>query len=417
MRAPTTPAGSATTRARSCCSPRAARRALPLAARALSRRARSASSASPTAGRCFSATASSPPSTTGRRRQHRLCCRDPLRSGRGIPSWRSALAAPRPRRLPRPTSLQTPFNRQMEEYATDWRAWQAQLHTLDRQVAGHNVYRVSTTVLRCHESPTFPGGLIASLSIPWGGSKGDDDLGGYHLVWPRDLSRDRRRLLACGARKKSAASCATCARCRKTTEAGRRTAGWTAPVYWHGLQLDECAFPILLLDMAYREGALPRPILPAYWPMVARACGFVIRSGPRTGQDRWEENAGYTPFTLAVVVAALLAAADIAEAAEVERHRRLPARYRGRLERTDRGLDLRVRTRLAREVGVKGYYIRIAPDIPGRGASRPARRGASAQPRSRNRRPRGRRADQHRRACACALRSARRGRSAHASTR
>jgi glucoamylase len=63
-------------------------------------------------------------------------------------------------------SLQTPFERQTEEFAMGWRTWQAQLRSLDRKVDGHNVYRVSTAVLRCHESPTFPGGLIASLSIP-----------------------------------------------------------------------------------------------------------------------------------------------------------------------------------------------------------------------------------------------------------
>jgi len=49
----------------------------------------------------------------------------------------------------------------------------------------HNLYRVSIAVLRTHEAKRFPGGLIASLSIPWGFSKGDDDLGGYHLAWPR----------------------------------------------------------------------------------------------------------------------------------------------------------------------------------------------------------------------------------------
>ncbi len=69
-------------------------------------------------------------------------------------------------------SLQTPLERQMEEYATGWRSWQARLRSLDRKVEGHNVYRVSTAVLRCHESPTFPGGLIASLSIPWGEQQG-----------------------------------------------------------------------------------------------------------------------------------------------------------------------------------------------------------------------------------------------------
>ena len=45
----------------------------------------------------------------------------------------------------------------------------------------------SAAVLRVHESKSFRGGVIASLSIPWGFNKGDDDLGGYHLVWPRDL--------------------------------------------------------------------------------------------------------------------------------------------------------------------------------------------------------------------------------------
>ena len=125
-------------------------------------------------------------------------------------------------------SLQTPLDRQMEEYATGWRAWQAQLRSLDRKVGGHNVYRVSTAVLRCHESPTFPGGLIASLSIPWGSSKGDDDLGGYHLVWPRDLAR-RPALSSPAVRStRCCASCATCVPFKKTTGVGRRIAGWTA---------------------------------------------------------------------------------------------------------------------------------------------------------------------------------------------
>ena len=38
-----------------------------------------------------------------------------------------------------------------------------------------------------HEAKRFVGGTIASLSIPWGFSKGDNDIGGYHLVWARDL--------------------------------------------------------------------------------------------------------------------------------------------------------------------------------------------------------------------------------------
>jgi glucoamylase len=253
----------------------------------------------------------------------------------------------------------------MEEYAMHWRAWQAQLHTLDRKVDGHNVYRVSTTVLRCHESPTFPGGLIASLSIPWGGSKGDDDLGGYHLVWPRDLAQTAGAFLACGAHEEVTRVVRYLRAVQEHDGSWPQNCWLDGTPYWHGLQLDECAFPVLLLEMAYREGALARPILPAYWPMVARACGFVISHGPRTGQDRWEENAGYTPFTLAVVVAALLAAADLAEAAEIDG-------VAGYLRDTADAWNEQIEdwiyvsdTRLAREVGVDGYYIRIAPDVPG----------------------------------------------------
>ena len=58
-----------------------------------------------------------------------------------------------------------------------------------RTPATTNLYRISAAVLRTHESKAFPGGLIASLSIPWGFTKGDDDLGGYHLVWPAIWSR------------------------------------------------------------------------------------------------------------------------------------------------------------------------------------------------------------------------------------
>jgi glucoamylase len=262
-------------------------------------------------------------------------------------------------------SLQTPFERQMEEYAMHWRAWQAQLRSLDRKVDGHNVYRVSTAVLRSHESPTFPGGLIASLSIPWGSSKGDDDLGGYHLVWPRDLAQTAGAMLACGAHDEVLRVVRYLRAIQEDDGSWPQNCWLDGSPYWHGMQLDECAFPILLLDMAWRDGAVQRPVLPAYWPMVARAAGFVIGHGPRTGQDRWEENAGFTPFTLAVEVAALLAAADLAELCDVDGVadflRDTADAWNEQIEDWVYVTD----TRLAREVGVTGYYVRIAPEVPG----------------------------------------------------
>ena len=90
-----------------------------------------------------------------------------------------------------------------QHYVKQWSDWQSTLLTLDQPPRQYDLYRTSTAVLRTHESKDFLGGIIASLSIPWGFNKGDEDLGGYHLVWPRDLvetagalagrrSRDRR---------------------------------------------------------------------------------------------------------------------------------------------------------------------------------------------------------------------------------
>ena len=262
-------------------------------------------------------------------------------------------------------SLQTPFNTQLEEYAAGWRGWQAPLRSLDRNVDGHNVYRVSTTVLRCHESPTFPGGLIASLSIPWGISKGDDDIGGYHLVWPRDLAQTAGAFLACGAHTEVLRVVRYLRAIQEDDGSWPQNCWLDGSPYWGGIQLDECAFPMLLLDMAWREGALPRPLLQAFWPMVARASGFVVGHGPRTNQDRWEENAGYTPFTLAVQIAALLAAAELAEACEVDDVadflRDTADAWNEQIEDWIYVAD----TRLSHEVGVAGYYVRIAPEVPG----------------------------------------------------
>jgi glucoamylase len=108
------------------------------------------------------------------------------------PTWAAFQAA---------ASLERGFARCEAEYSANWEQWQSGLEPLDpvHQRSPHNFYRVSTAVLRAHESPLFPGGSIASLSIPWGDSKSDDDLGGYHLVWPRDLVETAGALLACGA--------------------------------------------------------------------------------------------------------------------------------------------------------------------------------------------------------------------------
>ncbi len=250
-------------------------------------------------------------------------------------------------------------------YVSGWRTWQDSLLPLDAdKPAEHaNTYRVSTAVLRTHEARSFAGGYIASLSIPWGFSKGDEDLGGYHLVWPRDLVETAGGLLAAGA-KTEAREILYYLRAIQEADGHWAQNTWLdGTAYWNGVQMDECAFPILLVDLAWREGAVQEAELRGLWPMVKRAAEFIVRNGPVTGQDRWEEAGGYSPFTLAVEIAALLAAADCADrfaATEQAAYLR---------ETADIWNDLIERwiyatgTPLAKQIGVEGYYVRVAdPD-------------------------------------------------------
>lgn len=260
-------------------------------------------------------------------------------------------------------SLADGFDTASDAYMAAWREWQSGLLPLDRRAPryGHNSYRVSTTVLRAHDSPSFPGGIIASLSIPWGASKGDDDLGGYHLVWPRDLGETAGGLMACGAHE-DARRVLDYLRTIQEADGGWPQNTWLDGLpYWHGVQLDECAFPILVVDMARRNGVLEDGALAGFWPMVRAAAAYVMRNGPITQQDRWEEDAGFSPFTLAVEVAGLLAAADLAEIhgapADAALFRDTADAWNARIEEWTYAAD----TELSRAVGVAGYYVRIAP--------------------------------------------------------
>jgi glucoamylase len=246
-------------------------------------------------------------------------------------------------------------------YVTQWRSWQQKLLRLDDPPRQNDLYRVSTAVLRTHESKDFLGGIIASLSIPWGFNKGDEDLGGYHLVWPRDLVETAGALLAAGAVNDAV-------RVLRYLEATQEAEGnWAQNLwldgrpYWGGIQMDETAFPILLVDLMRREAPEAFGKLERWWLLVQKAVSFIIRNGPVTQQDRWEEDAGYSPFTLAAEISALLAAAEIADLTGRPQHaqtmRDTADAWNDNIERWVYAND----GDLARQLGISGYYVRIAP--------------------------------------------------------
>jgi glucoamylase len=266
-------------------------------------------------------------------------------------------------------SLATEYAELRADYLSAWQDWQRSLLPLDEPKRPRDLYRVSTGVLRTHEAKNFPGGVIASLSIPWGAIKGDDDLGGYHLVWPRDLVETATGLLAAGAHD-DAKRVLHYLRITQEADGHWPQNMWLdGSAYWEGIQLDEAALPILLVDMLFRRAVLTDPDQGRLWPMVERAAGFVARNGPVTQEDRWEEDAGYTPFTLGAAIAGLLAAADLAD----RNHEPDKAAYlRETADLWNANIErwIYVRgTADCQELGVDGYYVRVAPPDSAEAAS------------------------------------------------
>lgn len=255
-------------------------------------------------------------------------------------------------------SLRDGWGRALEGYCRNWRGWQAGLHHLDRPQPGRtNAYRVSTAVLASHRAVDRPGAVVASLSIPWGMNKSDDDMGGYHLVWPRDLVETAGGFLAAGDHREALHILEYLREVQLASGHWAQNMWLDGRPYWRGVQMDECAFPILLADLLRRNGDLTDRALERYLPMVRQAAGYIVANGPASRQDRWEEDGGYSPFTLAVEIAALLAAADLLGDVSAARHLRETADcWNEQIENWTYVDDPDP------ALGVAGYYARMGND-------------------------------------------------------
>ncbi len=253
------------------------------------------------------------------------------------------------------------FDAARSKYISQWQSWQDSLFSPAETAGENTVFRTSAAILRIHEAKRLQGGIIASLSIPWGFVKGDDDLGGYHLVWPRDLVETAGALLSMGAAE-DARRVILYLQCTQEADGNWPQNMWLdGTPYWSGIQMDETAFPVLLVDMARRLGVLDGKEISRLWPMIRKAAGFLVRNGPVSQQDRWEEDHGYSPFTLSVEIAALLAAAELADL----HGDTLAAGYlRETADTWNDNIDRWVYkkdTDLSRQMGIEGYYVRISP--------------------------------------------------------
>jgi len=210
-------------------------------------------------------------------------------------------------------SLAMPYEEHRSRFITQWKRAANPEWLAAKACDGGRLMRVSHNVLLAHEDKTYSGAFVASASIPWGQVKGDDDLGGYHLVWTRDMVQTATALLACG-RAETARRALVYLACTQQPSGGFAQNFWIdGTPYWMGEQLDEVAFPLILAWRLWKANALGELTI---FPFVERAAGFLVQHAPITQQERWEEAAGYSPSTLAAVIAGLICAAEMMRAHE-----------------------------------------------------------------------------------------------------
>jgi glucoamylase len=254
-------------------------------------------------------------------------------------------------------SLSVPFEDLKKRFINQWRRSLVRLRPTRREpLDGGDFYHGNYSLLLAHEDKVFPGAFIASLSIPWGAVNGDHDQGGYHLVWTRDMVQIATALLAAGNTETPLRALIYLATCQRPDGGFPQNFWLDGEPFWGGVQLDEVAFPILLACRLHREGAL-RGFDPM--PMIRAATRYLIRRGPATEQDRWEELGGYSPSTLAVMIAAFVSAATLLR----ERGDEASARF---LEEYADFLECHLEQWTVTETGtlvpgVPRHYVRIQP--------------------------------------------------------
>jgi glucoamylase len=216
-------------------------------------------------------------------------------------------------------SLADGFDTVAAAYADGWHRYIGELHDVPDSAAGiTDVYWASVVVNAASEDKRNPGAFVASPSMPWVWGQEVDDLSSpseaYHLVWSRDLYQHATALLAAGDR--AAAERALdflLQRQQRPDGSFPQNSDVRGTTVWESLQLDEVALPLVLAWQLDRTD-------PQTYERVRRSAEFLIgyageRPAPWSPQERWENQSGYSPGTIAAEVAGLVCAADLARRA------------------------------------------------------------------------------------------------------
>jgi glucoamylase len=204
-------------------------------------------------------------------------------------------------------SVRKGFDTTRTEYE---RGWKNYVNTLPRiEPRYQRQFNVCAMVLKGLEDKTYRGAIIASPSIPWGGGPNANEptISGYHAVWARDLYQVATAFMVMGDRASANRALDYLFNKQQKADGSFPQNSWVdgRPI-GDGLQLDQVALPLVL---AYQLRRTDRTI---WLKHVKPAADFILRKGPATSQDRWEERPGYSPATIAAEIAGLVCAANIA---------------------------------------------------------------------------------------------------------
>jgi glucoamylase len=240
------------------------------------------------------------------------------------------------------TSLGTGFSTVMANYQAGWHQYLGSLDGTPSSVSTSSqlraTYDVSVMTLAAHEDKTYRGAYIASPSMPWVWGSGldnrgpDSTSGAYHLVWSRDLYQIATALFAAGDRAGANRALTYLFEVQQLPDGSfPQNSEVDGSRHWENLQLDEVAFPLVLAwQLERRDGA-------TYRDHIKPAADFILANGPATPQERWENQGGYSPATIASEVAGLVCAADIAHAngdqASADRYLRTADNWQKNVER------------------------------------------------------------------------------------
>jgi len=221
-------------------------------------------------------------------------------------------------------SLAAKVQQVQKSYEAGWAAYDAGLKAPPKKLPGLSnprvgelgrEYYLSANVVKASEDKTFPGAIVAGLASPWGQavSAGDPNttyFGSYREVFSRDLYEAWTGLMAAG--DTATARDATLFLFNRqqlpdgSMPRNSLVNGKTAPDTF-GTQLDETAYPILMADTLGLSSAS------FYATHIKPAANFLIAHGPSFGSERWEEQSGFSPSTIAAEIAGLIAAAHLAD--------------------------------------------------------------------------------------------------------